>query len=262
MPGTPGSTRTERKERSMTRLEQMKDTTTRSAIGAALEASRASYEEIRIARDELNAMESGGVYAAGYVEEQREQRADRVRGIVEAKLNGARERVGAARSAIEGTLARMTAVKPDELAAAHATIAMFLGDLRENPEQLVTAYEQSFDVPADRKAIEELVARALRTLPDTPERGMFESKWTMLQKRLEDRLPAKEREPRAMLAELERAVEYLASVEQATTAAIRGLVNPRNGGNLTAYAKASVYEEELAGISPLEANIPMTQGAA
>lgn len=246
----------------MTTLQELQDTTTRNAIGAALEAARASYEEIRIARDELNAMETGGVYAAGYIEEQRQQRADRVSLGVEARLNDARERVGAARASTEGKLASLTAVNPEALAAAHSTIAMFLGDLRENPGQLVTAYEQSFDAPADRRAIEELAARALRTLPDTPARGLFESNFERLRERLEDRLPPEQREPRIMLVELERAMEYLANVEQATTYAIRSLVNPRQAGNLTAFSKASVYEEDLAGESPIEAAIPMTRGAA
>ena len=246
----------------MTTLEQIKDTTARNAISGALEASRASYEEIRAARDELNAMESQGVYAENYVEEQRRARADRVRGIVEAKLNGAREKVGAARSAIEGKLERMTAVKPDELAAAHGALAPFFGDLRETPGQLLTAYEQSFDVPADRRAIEELAARALRVLPDDPQRGLFENNWERLLERLEDRLPLEQREIRDTLRELERVPEYLAAVEQATTYAIRALVNPRERGNLTALTRASVYEEELTGESAAERDIPMLRGAA
>lgn len=246
----------------MTTLEQIKDTTARNAISGALEASRASYEEIRIARNELNAMESGGVYAAGYVEEQREQRADRVRGIVEAKLGDARDRVSAARTTIEAKLHKMTAVKPDELAAAHGALAPFFGDLRENPGQLLTAYEQSFDVPADRRAIEELAERALRVLPDDPQRGLFESNWERLVERLEDRLPVEHREIRATVGELGRATEYLAAVEQATTYAIRGLVKPRQAGNLTALAKVSTYEEEMLGESPAEASIPMIRGAA
>ena len=246
----------------MTTLEQIRDTTARNAISTALEASRASYEEIRTARDELNAMESAGVYAEGYVEDQRRQRADRVRQSVEARLEGARQKVGAARSTIEAKLDRMTAVKPDELAAAHGALAPFFGDLREDPRQLLTAYEQSFDVPADRRAIEELAQRALRVLPDTPGRGVFESDWERLRERLEDRLPLEHREGRATVAELGRCVEYLAAVEQATTHAIRTLVNPRERGNLTALTKASVYEEELTGESPAERDIPMLRGAA
>lgn len=246
----------------MTKLQQIQDATTRRAITGALEAARGSYEEIRAARDELNAMESRGVYAEGYVEEQRRARADGVRASVEARLEGARDGVASARSATEGKLDKMTAVKPDQLAAAHGALAPFFGDLRENPGQLLTAYEQSFDVPADRRAIEELVARALRVLPDDPERGVFELNWERLRDRLEDRLPFEQREPRLMLGELERTVEYLAAVEQATTHAIRTLVNPRERGNLTALTRASVYEEEMIGESPAEAHIPMIRGAA
>ncbi len=36
-------------------------------------------------------------------------------------------------------------------------------------------------------------------------------------------------------------------MEQATTAAIRGLVDPRSRGNLTAYARARAFEEEAFG---------------
>jgi hypothetical protein len=261
-PGGPGIIQNDRKERSMTTLEQIKDTTTRSAISGALEASRASYEEIRKARNELHAMESSGVYAEGYVEDQRRQRAERVRKGVEARLEGARDRVGAARSALASKFERMAGVKPEQVAAAQSSLAMFMGDLRENPEQLLTAYEQSFDAPADRKAIEAMVVQALRVLPDDPRRGLLEANFEKLRERLEDRLPVEQREIRPLIGELERALEYLAHVEQVTTSAIRGLVDPRQSGNLTAFAKASVYEEELTGASPMQDAIPMTSAAA
>lgn len=164
----------------MTRLEEIQDAAARNAIGAALEAARVSYEEIKAARDDLNAMEARGVYTEGYVEEQRRRQAGAVRQSVEARLAGGRRGVEAARGPVEGKLQKLTAVKPEQLAAAHSAISMFLGDLRESPEQLLTAYEQSFDVPADRRAIEELAQRALRVLP-TPGRGIFEGRWEELQ---------------------------------------------------------------------------------
>ena len=241
----------------MTTLQEIQDTTASTAIEAALEAARSCYAEIREARDDLNAMEKQGVYAEGHVEEQRRQRADAARESVEARLTGARRKVEAAEASVEGKLEKLTAVEPARLAAAHGAISMFLGDLRENPAQLLTAYEQSFDVPADRRAIEELAQRALRVLPDTQKRGLFKARWEEMQKRLEDRLPFDQRAPRAALNELARAFGYLASVEQATTAAIGALVNPRQRGKLTAYSFASVYERELIGEAAIESEIPM-----
>jgi hypothetical protein len=55
---------------------------------------------------------------------------------------------------VEGKLEKLAAVESRQLAAAHGAISMVLKNLRESPEQLLAAYEQSFDVPADRRAIE------------------------------------------------------------------------------------------------------------
>lgn len=240
----------------MTTLEEIQDNTTRNAIGAALEAARACYGEITRARDELNAMESQGVYAEGYIAEQREETAGQVRQVVEGHLDGARAKLDDACLTVTRKLDKLTKLDPDQLAAARGQVAMFLGDLREEPEQLLTAYEQSFDVPTDRRAIEELAERALRVLPDTPDRGMFESNWNRLRERLENRLPFEQRRPRAALGELEQAREYLASVEQAVIASIRALVNPRQTGNLTAYSRVYAYEKELTGEPAIEASVP------
>ncbi len=236
----------------MTKLEEMQDATARNAVGAALEAARESYREIREARDELNEMESRGVYAEGYVEEQRSDRAEAVRASVQDRLADARKKAGAAGDSIEGKLEKLAAVEPEELAAAHRAISPFLGDLRGEPERLLGAYERSFDVPADRRAIEELAERALRVLPE-PSRGLFAPRWEELQKRLEDRLPAEQRPLRAALNELARAVGYLAAVEQVTTDAVNGLVEPRAGRNLTAFSQAHAYEQEVSGESAVRA---------
>lgn len=240
----------------MTMLEEIQPIAARNAIGAALDAARSCYGEVTDARDRLNAMEAGGVYAEGYIAEQREEAARRVRQAVDSHLNGARERIESASLAVTRRLEELAAVDPDELAAAQGQISLFFGDLREDPRQLLTAYEQSFDIPADRRAIEELAARALRVLPDTPDRGVFEADWNRLKDRLENRLPSEQRQPRIALNELERAREYLADVEEAVTAAIAALVDPRRNGNLTAYSKAHIYEEDLAGESIIAASIP------
>ncbi len=62
-------------------------------------------------------------------------------------------------------------------------------------------------------------------------------------------LPFEQREARATLRELDRTKEYVGAVEQATTAATRGLVDPRTRDNLTAYARARAraFEEEAFG---------------
>ncbi len=186
-----------------------------------------------------------------------------MRQAVEARLVGARGKVEAARSAIEGTLARLTRVDPGRLAAAHGQISMFLGDLREDPGQLLAAYEQSFEVPEDRRAIEELAQRALKVLPDTPQRGMFEAKWNRLRERLEEGLPVEHRRAKGALGELERAREYLGYVAVVTAAAAaEGLVDPRRGGNLTAFSKAAAYERELSGESAIESRLPAAAAAA
>jgi chromosome segregation ATPase len=237
-------------------LEEIQNTNARNAIGAALDAAQASYEEIAQARDALNELESSGVYAENYLEQQRAQRAQRVRQNVEQRISNARARVDSASQSIEQELTTLGVVDPGRLAAAQSQISMLLGDIREDPEQLLVAYQQSFDVPEDRRAIEELVQRALRILPDTPQRGLFEGKWNQLREQLEERRPVEERDARRNLTELERAREYLGHVNQVTDAAIRGLTDPRSGGNLTAYAQAHVYEEELTGESAIKETLP------
>jgi hypothetical protein len=240
----------------MPRLEEIQNATARSAIGAALEAAQASYDEIAQARDALNELESSGVYAEGYLEEQREARAQSVRQSVEQRISNARDRVDSAAQRVGRELDNLSAVDPARLAAAQSQISMLLGDIREDPEQLLVAYRQSFDVPEDRRAIEELAARALRILPDTTERGIFEAKWNQLREQLEERRPVEERTARRALAELERASEYLGNVHQVTDAGVRGLTDPRSGGNLTAYSQAHIYERELAGDSAIKATLP------
>jgi hypothetical protein len=54
---------------------------------------------------------------------------------------------------------------------------------------------------------------------------------------------------------LERAREYLGYVAQAT-AAVKGLIDPRQSGNLTAFSKAYAYEQELAGESAIRDTLP------
>ena len=246
----------------MTTLEQIQDTTARSAIGEALQAARASYEEITAARDELNALEASNVYSDFHIAEQRSQRADAVRQVVEGRITGARESVAVAFEDISGRLSKLTAVDPERLSTVQGQITMFTGDLREDPAQLFVVYEQSFDIPEDRRAIEDLAERALRVLPDTPARGDFERRWNALRKRLENRLPEKERTLRAALTELEQTREYLGAVAQATTASIDGFTNPRQRGNLTAYSKAHTYESELAGESSIQSRLPAASAAS
>ena len=236
----------------MPRLEDIQNTTARSSIAQAMDAAQASYEEIAQARDALHELEASGVYAENFLEQKREQRAQSVRQNVEQRISNARSRLNSASQSIEAELARLGAIDPDRLAVAQSQISMLLGDIREDPEQLLVAYRQSFDVPEDRAAIEELVSRALRILPDTPQRGVFEARWNQLREQLEEKRPMEERVARRALTELERAREYLGYVHQVVDAAIRGLTDPRSGGNLTAYAKVHVYEEELTGESAIK----------
>ncbi len=151
---------------------------------------------------------------------------------------------------------------PDRLATAQGQLSMLLGDLRADPEQLLEAYLGSFNVPEDRRAIEELAQRALRILPDTLQSGFFETKWGQLLEQLEDRLPEEERNARRGLTEFERAREYLGYVSQATTPAIRGLTDPRAAGNLTAFSKAHTYEQELSGESAIKETLPSAAASA
>lgn len=241
--------------------------TIKTAVGnaetSALEAARASYQEIASARDELNALEARGVYQPGYIEEQRQETAARVRQGVEVRLAGAGERVEAARGTVEGQLAELKAVDPSKLAAATGQFQLVFGSsLRENPEMLLQAYEKSFDNPVDRRALEELADRLLRTLPGDAESGVFESKWDRLQERLEDRLPKGEREARRGLKALERAAGYLHDVAVVTSAAIKGLTNPRQGGNLTVATRVHTYERELSGGSAVEGTLPQAFSSA
>ncbi len=136
----------------------------------------------------------------------------------------------------------------EEIAAATTRISLVYGDgLREDPEQLFAYYRNTFDHPGDRRAVEELAERLLGALPESPGKEVFRSRWEGLREELAERLPAEQREARATLSVLERAREYVATVEQATTAEIRGLVEPRERGNLTAYARARAFEEAFFG---------------
>lgn len=240
----------------MPRLEEIENIVTRRAITAALEAARGSYGEIASAHDELNALEAQGVYQPGFIEERRQETAKRVRQSVEGRVAGAQERIGLARKTIERELAKAPAVDPGQLAAAQGEISMLLGDLREDPDQLLAAYEQSFGDAPSRRAIENLAGRVAQVLPDTPKRGIFESNFARLRERLEYRLPQEEKALRQNLSNLHRAAEYLNDVLASLHAAIKGLVNPRQGGNLTIASRVFTYEREVSGASAIEDTLP------
>lgn len=233
-----------------------------NAVGAALEAARKSYAAIQQARDALNQLESAGVYQPGYVEEQRQQRADDTTQSVGAILDGARQRVEDATSRVRASLDRARTLEPAQVTAPKGEIAIFLGDLGGDPDQLLGIYERSFDDPPARRAVEQLAQRALTVLPGSPGRDAFEVQWARLQERLEDRLPERERGLRQGLAELERTGEYLNNVAAATTAAILGLADPRQPGNLTAYSQAVLFEKEHAVDSAIERALPMARANA
>ncbi len=91
------------------------------------------------------------------------------------------------------------------------------------------------------------ITSAVLTPPRTPGKEVFRLGWDGLREELADRLPVEVREARSTLRQLERTKEYVSTVEQATTAMIRGLVDPRSRGNLTAYSQARAFEEEVFG---------------
>lgn len=237
--------------------EEIQHNAARTAIRGALEAARASYAEIREVWDGLNELESSGVYAPGYIEEQREQRAAAVRQSVEARLVGARQGVDNARRQVESRIEEWRQVSADQYAAATAQLQMAVGDrLHDNPEMLLSLYENLYDTPADRRAIEDLAGRLLAVLPEGTARISFEDRWSRLQESLSTRLPEEQRIERKALAELDRAREYVGDAETAVTSAIAGLTNPRDGGNLTAFSKALTYERELAGEGIIDMQLP------
>jgi hypothetical protein len=207
-------------------------------------------------------MESWGVYTDSYVEEQRRERAEIARRYVEARLASAEGRVEEARGVTRGYLDELTDLGAEVLTV-QGQISALLGDLRENPDQILMVYENSFDLPADRRAIEDLAERVLRVLPDTQERSSFAAKWESLQEKLEDRLPEKERMLRRDLASLERASAYLSDVLTVANGAVKSLASPRSAseGNLTAYARAVAFEKEFGEnpIPPIEQHVPLAK---
>ncbi len=232
----------------MKAIHELQDERARRAISAAGAAARDSYEEISQARDELNALEAEGVYVPDYLEERRREAAERVRASVGQRLDQARRQVEAEASRVASGLDRAGRVDAQEIAAATSRIGLVYGDgLRENPDELMRYYRNTFDDPADRRAVEDLAERLMSALPDGPGKETFRLGWERLREELADRLPLEQREARATLGALERAKEYVAAVEQATTAEIRSLVDPRERGNLTAYARARAFEEEAFG---------------
>ncbi len=239
-----------------TKLEEMANIPARNAIAQALEAAQAAYGEIQKSRNYLSKLEAGQVYADTYIEAERLRRSESTREAVQGHIAGARRALERARASVEQQLARVTAVSPEKMAAAQGQLGMFLGDLSEDPSSLLGAYERSFDHPADRHALQDLASRALRVLPDSREKCAFEVQWGRLRERLEDRLPAEERELRRGLSELGRAEEYLGHVNAATEAAIEGLTGKGRGRNLTAFSQAHRYELEMVGRSTIEDRLP------
>src|SRR5947209_15058420 len=114
------------------------------ATEEAIKVAKGIYATIRASRDALNQDESRGGFVPDEIERRREAEAERVRQIVERQLTSAQASTEAARQRVEDGLRRSKAVGADTLSSAQSSLAPFISDPRENPEDLLVLFERLF----------------------------------------------------------------------------------------------------------------------